>query len=105
MNAPLRGKLQPIVDRGHHLSNWKGAVSLGRKLGGRLIGAKVTSFQPHEVSLVIFGRISVFHPRLLCLDHQFLGTLSSLFELVCSQRYLWNRGRLIHPISTRVEAV
>ncbi len=44
MNAPLRGKFQSIVDRGHHLNDWKGAVSLGRKLGGWLIGAKVVSF-------------------------------------------------------------
>ncbi len=37
MNAPLRGKFQLIVDRGHHLDDLEGAVSFGRKLGGWLI--------------------------------------------------------------------
>ena len=37
MNAPLRGKLEAIVDRGHHLDNGKGAMPSGRKLCGWLI--------------------------------------------------------------------
>ncbi len=39
MNAPLRGKFQSIVDRGHHLNNSKGTMSLGRKFSGWLIGS------------------------------------------------------------------
>ncbi len=62
MDTPLCGKFQSIIDRGHHLNNWKGAVSLGHKLGGRLIGTKVMSFQPYIVSFTILGRISVFNP-------------------------------------------
>ena len=38
VNAPLCGKLQSIIDRGHHLDDLKRAMSLGRKLGGWLIG-------------------------------------------------------------------
>ncbi len=36
---------------------------------------------------------------LLCLNHQFLGTLLSLFELLHPKCYLRNRGWLIDPIS------
>src|SRR6266702_3057775 len=28
MDTPLCGKFQSIIDRGHHLNNWKGGVSL-----------------------------------------------------------------------------
>ncbi len=62
MNTPLRGKLQSIVDRGHHLDNLKGAMPLGRKLGGWLIRSQVMSLKPHEISFLVLGRISVFDP-------------------------------------------
>ena len=44
VNAPLCGKLQSIVNRGHHLDNLKGAVSLGHKFGSWLIRMQVASF-------------------------------------------------------------
>jgi len=62
MNAPLRGKFQSIVDRGHHLNDGKRAVPLGRKLGSWLVCAEVASFEPHEVSLLVFGRIFALYP-------------------------------------------
>src|SRR6266702_5014651 len=68
MNAPLCGKFQSIIDRGHHLDDPEGAMSFGHKLSGWLIGTQVASFQPYKVS---FG-VS------LCLTHDFCAlTISS----------------------------
>src|SRR5260370_32580496 len=62
----------------------------------------MASFKPHEVTCLIFGRISVFDPPLLGIDHQFLGTLAGFSELLESKRHLWYRGWPIGPISARV---
>ena len=62
VDAPLRGKFETVIDCGHHLNDFKWSMSLGRKLGGRLMCAEMTPFQPHEVSCFILGRILVFDP-------------------------------------------
>src|SRR5260370_42393299 len=62
----------------------------------------MASFKPHEVTGLVLGRISVFDPSLLGIDHQFLGAFARLFELLESERDLWYRGRSIGPISARV---
>ncbi len=62
MNAPLRGKFQSVVDRGHHLNDGKGAMLFGHKLYRQLICPEVVSFQPYHVSFLVFGHIFVFDP-------------------------------------------
>ena len=62
VDAPLRGKFETIVDRGHHLNDLKWPMSSGRKLRGWLVGPKVASFKPHLISHLIFGRIFVLDP-------------------------------------------
>jgi hypothetical protein len=62
MDAPLRGKLEAIIDCGHHLSDLEWAMPPGRKLCGWLVDPKVLAFQPHEVAFLVFGRITVFDP-------------------------------------------
>ena len=44
MNAPLRGKFQPTIDRGHHLNDLKRSVALCCKFGCRLGGAEIFAF-------------------------------------------------------------
>src|SRR5258708_9391143 len=62
----------------------------------------MASFEPHEVACLILGRISVFNPSFLGVDHQFLGVLACFSELLESKRDLRYRGWPIGPISTRV---
>src|SRR5258708_12595853 len=62
----------------------------------------MASFEPHEVTCLVFGRISVFDPPLLSVDHQFLGAFACFFELLESERDLWYRGWSIGPISAWV---
>ena len=100
MNAPLRGKFEAIIDRGHHLYDLKGPMSLGRKLGSWLYDFQVAPFKPYLIPDLELGRFPVLYPCLLCLNHQFLCSCSSLFELLYPERHLWNRGRAIHPISS-----
>ena len=38
VNAPLHGKFEAVIDRGHHLDNLERAMSSGRKLRGWLVG-------------------------------------------------------------------
>ncbi len=78
---------------------------LGCKLYCWLISPQVTSFQPNEVSFLVFGHISVSDPGLLHLDHQCLGLLSCFLELFHSEHHLRDRGWLIDPISMWVESV
>src|SRR5258708_28594137 len=77
-------------------------MSFGRKFGRGLIRPQVASFKPHEVTCLIFGRISVFDPSFLSVDHQFLGAFACFSELLESKRYLGYRGWPIGPISARV---
>ena len=44
MNAPLRGKFQSIIDRGHHLDNFKRSMASCHKFGHRLGDAKIFAF-------------------------------------------------------------
>jgi hypothetical protein len=44
VDAPLCGKFQPIVDRGHHLGDLKGAVVFWGEFRGWLVGSQVASF-------------------------------------------------------------
>ena len=74
-------------------------MSFGRKLGRGLIRPQVASFKPHEVTCLILGRILVFDPSLLSIDHQFLGTFACFLELLESEPYLRYRGWPISPIS------
>src|SRR5258708_4572747 len=62
----------------------------------------MASFKPHKVTCLIFGRISVFDPSLLSIDHQFLGTFACFSELLESKHHLQYRGWSIGPISTWV---
>src|SRR5260370_39768982 len=62
----------------------------------------MASFQPHKVTCLILGRISVFNPSLLSVDHQFLGAFARFSELLESKRDLGYRGWPIGPISTWV---
>src|SRR5260370_17493052 len=77
-------------------------MAFGRKLGRGLIRPQVASFKPHEVTCLIFGRILVFDPSLLGVDHQFLGAFACFSELLESKCYLGYRGWPISPISARV---
>ena len=62
VNAPLCGKPEAIIDRGHHLNYLEGAVAFGREFRGWLVGAQVASFQPHLITHLISGRIFVLDP-------------------------------------------
>src|SRR5260370_26067281 len=62
----------------------------------------MASFKPHEVTGLVLGRISVFDPSLLSVDHQFLGAFACFFELLESERDLWYRGWPIGPINAWV---
>src|SRR5260370_33279966 len=77
-------------------------MSFGRKLGRGLIRPQMASFEPHAVTCLILGHISVFDPSLLSIDHQFLGAFACFSELLKSKRDLGYRGWPIGPISTRV---
>ena len=44
VNAPLRGKFEAIIDRGHHLDNPERTMSPGHKLHGWLVGTQVAPF-------------------------------------------------------------
>src|SRR5258708_18847511 len=77
-------------------------MSFGRKLGRGLICPEMASFEPHKVTCLILGHISVFDPSLLGIDHQFLGTFACFFELLESKHHLRYRGRSICPISAWV---
>src|SRR5258708_32312404 len=77
-------------------------MSFGCKLGCGLIRLQMVSFKPHEVTCLILGRISVFDPSLLSIDHQFLGAFACFSELLESKRDLGYRGWPIGPISARV---
>ncbi len=44
VDTPLRGKFQAIVDSGHHLNDFKRAMSPGRKLGGGLVDTEILAF-------------------------------------------------------------
>ena len=44
MNAPLRGKFQPVIYWGHHLDNLKRFVVSRPELGHRLSGMEVLAF-------------------------------------------------------------
>ena len=44
MNAPLCGKFQTVIDRGHHLDDLKRSVASRPKLGRRLGGAEILAF-------------------------------------------------------------
>src|SRR5260370_6427780 len=59
-------------------------------------------FKPHEVTCLILGRISVFNPSFLGVDHQFLGAFACFSELLESKRDLRYRGWPIGPISAWV---
>ena len=72
VNIPGQGETQLVGHRRQHLLHWKGAMALGRQLGGWLTGAKIVPFQPHEVPLVILGRVPVFHPHQLGPGHRLL---------------------------------
>jgi hypothetical protein len=80
--APLHGKFESIINGGHHLDDLKRSMPLGCKLGSQLVCLKMTSFQPYLVSYVELEGVFVSNAGLLCLDHQFLGTLSDLSELL-----------------------
>ena len=90
VNAPLCGKFEVIVDRGHHLCDLEGPVSLGRKLSSWLCNPQVAPFKPHLISNLEFGRIPVPYPCLLHLYHLLLCLCSSLLELLDPERYLWD---------------
>src|SRR5258708_36031764 len=77
-------------------------MSFGCKLGCGLVRPQVASFKPHEVSCLVLGRISVFDPSLLSVDHQFLGAFVCFLELLQSKGHLRYRGWPIGPISARV---
>src|SRR5258708_15442236 len=77
-------------------------MSFGRKLGRGLICPQMASFEPHEVTCLVLGRISVFDPPLLSIYHQFLGAFACFLELLKSERDLWYRGWPIGPISAWV---
>src|SRR5258708_3924177 len=62
----------------------------------------MATFEPHEVTCLIFGRISVFDPSFLGVDHQFLGALTCFSELLESECHLRYGGWPIGPISTWV---
>jgi hypothetical protein len=62
VDAPLRGKFQPIIYGRHHLDDFKRSMSSGRKLGGRLIDPEILAVQPYLVPFFVLGRISVFDP-------------------------------------------
>src|SRR5258708_37937905 len=62
----------------------------------------MASFKPHEVTCLILGRISVFDPSLLGIDHQFLGTFAGFLKLLESKCHLRYRGWPIGPISAQV---
>src|SRR5258708_37987801 len=62
----------------------------------------MASFKPHEVTCLVFGRIAVFDPSLLSIDHQFLSTFACFLELLESKCHLWYRRWPIGPISARV---
>src|SRR5258708_30346062 len=62
----------------------------------------MASFEPHEVACLILGRISVFDPSFLGVDHQFLGVFACFSELLESKRDLRYRGWPIGPISAQV---
>ena len=44
MDAPLRGKFQVVIDRGHHLDNLKRSMVSRREFGHRLSGMEVLAF-------------------------------------------------------------
>src|SRR5258708_36292269 len=77
-------------------------MSFGRKLGRGLICPQVVSFEPHEVTCLVLGRISVFDLPLWSIHYQFLGAFACFLELLESDRDLWYRGWPIGPISARV---
>src|SRR5258708_2997710 len=62
----------------------------------------MVSFQPHEVTHLVLGRISVFDPAFLHVDHQFLGTFACFSELVEPECHLRYGGWPIGPISAWV---
>src|SRR5258708_7683152 len=62
----------------------------------------MASFKPHEVTGLILGRISMFNPSFLSVDHQFLGAFACFSELLEPERDLWYGGWPIGPISARV---
>ena len=41
VDAPLRGKLEAVIDGGHHLDNLKRSVASRPKFGRRLGGAEI----------------------------------------------------------------
>ena len=44
MDAPLRGKFEPVVDRGHHLDNGEWAVAPRSEFRRWLVRAEVAPF-------------------------------------------------------------
>src|SRR5258708_35008151 len=62
----------------------------------------MASFKPHEVTGLVFGRISVFDPPLLSVYHQFLGAFACFLELLESECHLRYGGRPVCPISAWV---
>src|SRR5258708_7925847 len=62
----------------------------------------MASLEPHEVTGLILGRISVFNPSFLGVDHQFLGAFACFSELLELERDLGYRGWPIGPISAWV---
>ena len=44
VDAPLRGKFKMVIDRGHHLNDFKWSVASCREFGHRLGGTEIFAF-------------------------------------------------------------
>jgi hypothetical protein len=83
MDAPLCGKLEAIIDQGHHLDNPEWSMAFWSQFCHQLIGLQMAPFKPHLIAHQVFGCISMFDPRLLCMFHKFCA--SFLASLNCTR--------------------
>ena len=98
------GELEPIRNRGHHLSDNKRPMTLRGQFASRLIHLEIAPVEPDVISDLVLGRIAVFYPEFLRPDHVCLGILSYLQKIVKMPFNQWGLAGGVVSISTGVIA-